>query len=128
MKLFQVVVNGNNYQIQVEEVIKGAIPKEKNNQMPKTSSAPQLAVVPSERKDTRKKSSAGGVIKAHMPGIIGAILKGVGEEVELGETFMLLEAMKLENDVVASKSGVVAKLHVEEGQSVNAGDVLAEIE
>ncbi|MHB8984032.1 MAG: biotin/lipoyl-containing protein [Carboxydocellales bacterium] len=128
MKLFQVVVNGNNYQIQVEEIINGIMPKEKNNQMPKASSAPQLVVVPSERKDTRQKSSVGGEIKAHMPGIIGSILKEVGEAVELGETIMLLEAMKLENDVMASKNGVLAKLHVQEGQSVNAGEVLAEIE
>lgn len=128
MKVFQVVVNGNSYEIQVEEITKGANQREKGGQAVKPSSAPQLAVVSSDRKDTRRKSNASGEVKAPMPGIIGAILKAAGEEVQSGETILLLEAMKLENDIVAPKSGVISKINVIEGQSVNAGDVLAEIE
>lgn len=128
MKLFQVVVNGNSYEIQVEEITKGANQKEKTGQVAKPSAAPQLAVVTSERKDTRRKSNGNGEVKAPMPGIIGAILKATGEAVKAGETILLLEAMKLENDVVAPKDGVIGKINVLEGQSVNAGDVLAEIE
>lgn len=128
MQYFQVKVNGTSYDIQVEEISKGPIIQENNGQSAKPASTPQLAVVPSERKDTKRKSGASGEVKAPMPGIIGAIMKGVGEAVEAGESIMLLEAMKLENEVTATKDGVISKICVVEGQGVNAGDLLAEIE
>lgn len=128
MKFYQVVVNGSNYDIQIEEINNALIPKEKNVVPPKPASTPQLAVVPSERRDPKRKGNGSGEVKAPMPGIIGAIMKGAGEAVEAGESIILLEAMKLENEVTATKDGVIRKIWVVEGQSVNAGDLLAEIE
>lgn len=129
MRFFRVMVNGTSYDIEVEEITKEPIPKDHNGQLPKPSaSIPQLAVISSDHREDRRKNIENGAVKSPMPGIIGAIMKAVGDTVESGETIMLLEAMKLENDIMAPKNGVICKINVSKGQSVNTGELLAEIE
>lgn len=64
-------------------------------------------------------------IVAPMPGKVIRILAGAGERVEAGQGILVVEAMKMQNEVRSPKSGVVERLAVAEGQAVNAGDVLA---
>jgi acetyl-CoA/propionyl-CoA carboxylase biotin carboxyl carrier protein len=63
-----------------------------------------------------------------MQGTVVKVLVEVGQEVEAGETVIVLEAMKMENNVVAEKSGTVSDIRVEAGQSVGGGDVVVIIE
>ena len=56
------------------------------------------------------------------------VLVEVGQEVEVGETVIVLEAMKMENNVTAEKAGTVKEVRVEAGQSVGGGDVVVVIE
>jgi 3-methylcrotonyl-CoA carboxylase alpha subunit len=65
---------------------------------------------------------------APMPGRVRALLVAEGETVAKGTTLFLLEAMKMEHPVRASRSGVVRRLRVSEGSMVSAGDRLVEIE
>jgi pyruvate carboxylase subunit B len=63
-----------------------------------------------------------------MPGRVVTLLLSEGESVEVGQGVVVLEAMKMENEIQAQVAGVVKKIFVEEGQSVEGGDPLFEIE
>jgi biotin carboxyl carrier protein len=69
-----------------------------------------------------------GAVTAIMPGKIIRILVKVGDEVAEGDVVCILEAMKMENELKAPRAGVVQVLHVQVGQDVETGAVLAEIE
>ncbi len=71
--------------------------------------------------------SRDGRIKAPIPGLIKAVLVTVGQRVEAGEPIIVLEAMKMENEVHAPKSGVVTQISIKPGQDVTLHEVLAEI-
>ena len=64
------------------------------------------------------------IVTAQMPGTIIDIHVGVGDSVERGKTLLILEAMKMANEVVAPDDGIIGKIEVTPGSSVNAGDVL----
>ena len=81
---------------------------------------------------SRRRSGAGeqGVmkIKAPMPGKVVRILAPAGSQVEMGQSVLVIEAMKMQNELKAPKTGVVKKINVEEGAAVEAGQALAEVE
>jgi biotin carboxyl carrier protein len=67
-------------------------------------------------------------IKAPMPGKVVRVLAGVGMPVEAGQSVLVIEAMKMQNELKAPKTGVVKKINVAEGAAVDAGQALAEVE
>jgi biotin carboxyl carrier protein len=67
-------------------------------------------------------------IKAPMPGKVVRVLAGVGTPVEAGQSVLVIEAMKMQNELKAPKTGVVKKINVAEGAAVDAGQALAEVE
>ncbi len=67
------------------------------------------------------------IIKSPMPGLIVKILKQVGDSVEMGEHIILLEAMKMENEIRASASGTINSISTNENSSVEKGQALLEI-
>ncbi|UCD19790.1 MAG: biotin/lipoyl-binding protein [candidate division WOR-3 bacterium] len=73
----------------------------------------------------RKKELA---VKAVMPGLVVDLITKEGNMVKAGEALMVIEAMKMQNDVKAARDGQVKKIHVKPGQTVNTGDVLVTIE
>jgi len=81
----------------------------------------------------RKAPSAGaaeeaGAVTAIMPGLIIKILKNEGDRVEAGETVMVLEAMKMQNDLTAKTAGVIRQMNVKQGDNVEMRQVLCIIE
>jgi biotin carboxyl carrier protein len=68
-----------------------------------------------------------GRVKAPIPGLIRRLLVERGARVRVGQTIMLVEAMKMENPIAAPHEGTVAELFVTEGQRVTLGEVLAEV-
>jgi biotin carboxyl carrier protein len=62
-----------------------------------------------------------------MPGTVTAVKASVGQRVSQGEVLLLLEAMKMENEIVAPVAGTVTSIKVGSGQSVNTNDVMVEI-
>ena len=74
-------------------------------------------------------ASAGGqVLRAPMPGRVVLVEVTVGQAVQPGHGLVILEAMKMENEIKAAVSGTVKEIRVESGQTVNPGDVLLVIE
>ena len=67
-------------------------------------------------------------VEAHITGTVWKIEVGVGDQVEEGDTVVILESMKMEMPVEAEDPGKVAEIRVEEGQSVSEGDVLVVLE
>ncbi len=118
MKHYTITVNGNVYNVTVEEGTNGGGPAPATS----TQVAPKAPVV-------KAANSGEGKIKvsAPMPGKILSIKAKVGQAVNKGDVLLLLEAMKMENEVVALEDGVIASINVETGDSVEAGDVLATI-
>ena len=67
-------------------------------------------------------------VMAYMPGRVVAILAEAGAEVQAGQGILVLEAMKMENEILVEHEGVLSRLAVEVGQAVEAGDLLFELE
>lgn len=124
MKNYRITVNGNVYDVAVEELggTVSAAPA------PAMVSAPVAAPVAPAAAPAAKASGAGSVkIPAPMPGKVLAIKVKVGDAVKKGDVMMILEAMKMENEVVATEDGTVASIDVAEGAMVEASDVLASL-
>jgi len=75
-----------------------------------------------------KKKSVSGEVKSSLPGQITAILVKEGMQVRKGQTLIILESMKMENEINAPKSGVIKKVYVEKGDSVMKGHLLIDIQ
>jgi biotin carboxyl carrier protein len=94
----------------------------------------RFAVALTDPKRLRGSSNAGAHpdgaarIKAQMPGKVVRVLVEVGAAVEFGAGLVVVEAMKMQNEIKSPKAGVVSALNVEVGSTVNAGDVLAVVE
>jgi biotin carboxyl carrier protein len=67
-------------------------------------------------------------VRSQMAGKVVAVLKQQGDTVQAGEGLLIIEAMKMQNELTASQAGTVSACHVREGQIVNTGDLLLEIE
>ena len=67
------------------------------------------------------------VVESPMPGTIMDVLKKAGDAVANGEVVLILEAMKMENEIVAPNAGTIDSIAVGKGASVNAGDILFSI-
>ena len=73
-------------------------------------------------------ASGDGRVKAPIPGLITRVLVSPGEPVEIGQPLLVLEAMKMENEIRAPRSGRVTQINVAAGQTVALGMVIAEVE
>lgn len=117
MRKFIVNVNGNSYEVEVEEV--GA-------STPSAPAAPKAAAAPKSAPKAAPKAAvpAGGTpVKAPMPGNILDIKVSNGAAVKKGDVLLILEAMKMENEIVAPSDGTVTVVTTK-GATVNSGDVL----
>jgi biotin carboxyl carrier protein len=125
MRTFKVIVNGNEYEVGVEELSGGSVAAPAVVVAP-TSQAPARQAAPAASKPVPPPPSAGGseTISAQMPGTIVEILVKEGEGVTRGQHLLVLEAMKMANQVVAPRDGTIAEIAVGPGALVNAGDVL----
>ncbi len=118
MRKFQITVNGNAYEVEVEEIGAGAPTA--------PAAAPAAPAAPAPKAAPKAAPAAEGSVKvnAPMPGNINAIKVSVGQSVKAGDVLLILEAMKMENEIKAPQDGTVASIAVNKGQSVNTGDLM----
>ncbi len=126
MKKYRVTVNGKSYQVEVEEVRgKPSPPKPPLSSPPPRPAAPAPPKTPPPAEPTEGGKTA---IKAPMPGTILDIKVSEGDETSLGQILLILEAMKMENEIPAPVAGTVAEVAVKTGDTVRSGDILVVIE
>ncbi len=113
-------INGTNYKVEVEQEVTPI-------QKPKT---PRLvrAKVPTKAGDADIVSKKAILIKAPLPGTIISINCKQGDAVNAGDTLVIMEAMKMENNIQAEAAGKVKSIMVSAGESVLQGDILIEME
>ena len=107
MRKYNVNVNGTAYEVTVEEIQGGA-------------AAPAPAPAPAA-------AGSGEPVSAPMPGTLLDVKVSVGQAVKSGDVLMILEAMKMENEIMAPKDGTVTSVSATKGASVQSGDVLCTI-
>ena len=76
----------------------------------------------------RTEAEGQAILRAQMAGKVINVLAGEGEGVQLGQGLVVIEAMKMQNELKSPKSGTVTTCNVKEGKKVSAGDLLFEIE
>jgi biotin carboxyl carrier protein len=122
MKKFRVHVNGKAYEVEVEEMTGAAA------SAPAAAPKPSAPAAAPAAPPVQPASAAGDeVIAAPMPGKILAIKVKPGQAVKEGDLILLLEAMKMENEIFCGRAGTVKSIPVAENANVNTGDILAVI-
>ena len=132
MKKYNITVNGNKYEVEVDEV--GGVPELTSvaaqpapSATPAAAPSQPAAPAPAPAPASSAPSADATVIESPMPGTIIDLIKKPGDEVADSEVVLILEAMKMENEIVAPRAGVIDAIPVVKGSSVNAGDVLFSI-
>lgn len=118
MKKYNITVNGTAYEVEVEELGGVATP----------TSAPAPRVEKPKTAPKPKAAGAAGAVHAPMPGTILSVDVKVGDEVKAGTTLCILEAMKMENEIVAPVDCKVKEINVSKGDTVANGDLLITLE
>ena len=127
MKRFQVVVNGNSYEVEVEELAPGVSARPVVAPAPVAAKAPVATATAAPAKAAAAVPAGANKIASPMPGKIVSVKATVGQAIKEGDLVCILEAMKMENEIFASVSGTVASVNVNAGDAVETGDVIVTI-
>ncbi len=133
MRNLKVTVNGTVYDVQVEEVGASETPAASASASAPAFSVPQktapaAAPAPAPAAQEPKKAAAGSeTIESPMPGTIVGVNVTDGQSVKKGDTLVVLEAMKMENEIMAPRDAEVAAVLVSKGDSVQAGTPLVSL-
>lgn len=132
MKKFNITVNGKSYEVDVEEIggVMASAPVSRPAAPASTPAAPAATPAPAAKQAAPAPAAplAGGeTVTSPMPGTILDIKVNVGDTVASGAVLVILEAMKMENEIMAPTAGKVVSINVSKGASVNSGDVLVVI-
>jgi glutaconyl-CoA decarboxylase len=122
VKRFKVTVDGVPYQVEVEDVpgmVPAAPPDEPLAAAATAAPPPSAPAAP-----TARPVAEGEQVAAPLPGVVLELRVVEGDRVEAGEVLLILEAMKMENEVTAPVAGTVREVRVDRGSAVNVGDVL----
>ena len=120
MKKFLIKVNGIQYEVEVEEIRDGVTDSKPAVTISDSAPAPK-AVTPPKAVASNANSIK---IKAPMPGTILAVNVNVGDTIKKGQVLIVLEAMKMENEILSPQDGTVASVDISSGASVESGDIL----
>lgn len=113
MKKYKVIVDGQEYEVGIEALDTAPL-----------AAAPQKPAAPA----AAAPATGGEAVNSPMPGTILAVNVQEGTAVKKGQALMILEAMKMENEVTAPVSGVVGNVQVANGATINTGDLMLVIE
>jgi len=122
MKKYNVTVNGNSYEITLEVVDAADVKAAPAPAAPAATPAPAAAPAP-----VAAPAANGETVNAPMPGTILSVNIQNGAAVKKGDVLMILEAMKMENEIMSPCDGTIASVNVTKGASVETGSVLCVI-
>lgn len=122
MKKFNIKVNGTAYDVEIEEV--KAVPAPKAAAQKVAAPAPKVAAPAPAAKAAVAAAAGETAVNAPMPGKIVKLVASEGQAVKAGEVLLILEAMKMQNEITAPTAGTVKAFNVAAGQSVKPGEAL----
>ena len=130
--IYKVTLNGKIYEVEVEKgeaVIQAEYEAALPTAAPQAAPAAAAPVAAPVAAPAVPKAQAGeNTVPSPLPGNINAVNFSVGQTVKAGDVVIILEAMKMENEIVAPKGGTLTKLYVQKGAVVNTGDPLFDVE
>ena len=140
MKEYKIKINGNDYNVVIDEVeetsakveVNGtpySVEVERSEAKPrkivkvvnKAKAAPAAPVAPAQKVSAPAAAAGETMVNSPLPGVVLSINKNVGDSVNKGDTVMILEAMKMENSIEATASGKIVKIIAQKGDSVLEG-------
>jgi glutaconyl-CoA/methylmalonyl-CoA decarboxylase subunit gamma len=122
--LAKVVVNGEKYEVEVEQQLKTT----KTPKLTRSLAVPSTDITPATARTASPSVPKGtGTLKSPLPGKILDIFVKTGDKVSVGQTILCLEAMKMENNINSDRDGVVTAIHVQKGDTVLEGNILIEV-
>jgi len=132
LKKYKISVDGKSYEVEVEDVAAGSSAKTCTAPSaftaaaaPAVSEAAPKAPEPAPAKVSAAPSDIKGeILRAPMPGTILSVTVSVDQQVKRGDVLLILEAMKMENEIVSHIDGTISGIYVQKGSTVNAGDTL----
>ncbi len=127
MKYYNITVNGKVYSVAVEETTGGAAPAAVPAAAPAAVPAAKPAApaaAPAPAPAAAPVAAGDAVVTCPMPGTILSVNIKAGDSVKEGDVMLILEAMKMENEILAPMDGVVSQVSVTAGSAVNTGDTL----
>ncbi len=140
-KEYKYTINGNKYEVAIGDIIENEVTVTVNGEEYKVEMEPdaepekKVVVRPvaqsatsNEPAESNSHVNTNNAVKAPLPGVITSINVNVGDEVNVGDTLLVLEAMKMANNIEAEKAGKVTAICVKPGQSVMEDDALVVIE
>jgi len=126
LRKFKITIDGKEYLVEMEEIGGVAQPVAPVAAAPAPTAVPQPAATPAPAPKAAPADVA-DAMDAPMPGTIIKVLVKPGDQVTENQPLLVLEAMKMENEIVANRAGVVETLFVDKNDTVNAGDALIKI-
>ncbi|MDN6640613.1 MAG: biotin/lipoyl-binding protein [Tetragenococcus sp.] len=127
MNKYEVEIDGKLYRVTIEEISENERTEPKNDSKENEPKNETKQSTKQEQPAPAPSSGSGQNVTAPMPGNIFKVLVQPGQSVKEGDTVVVLEAMKMENEIVAPADGTISAVHVKEGQSVEADDILFEL-
>ena len=129
--IYKVTLNGKIYEVEVEKgeaVIQSEYDEALPQAAPVTAAPVQAAAAPAPQPAPAAPASAGAnTVVAPMPGNINAVKVTAGQQVKKGDVLIILEAMKMENEIYAEKDGKIGQVFVQKGATVETGTPLVEL-
>lgn len=135
LRKFKINIDGQEYVVEMEEI--GGQPTPNIQSAPPVQEVPQAApqapveeekTTPVAAGPTNAAEAPGEAMEAPMPGTILEVFVELGQEVKENEKLLILEAMKMENEIVSSKNGKVTGIFVNKGDSIDAGTPLITVD